>query len=127
MYGEPGDAFHDRYTEGNYAYRAGMKFCHASIRLTKDVTCTSISNVDCTGAFHHIGGGRGTRPMTAQGSVCEDFGWNFYRTPMYNRYHKFVEASTGKPVKKCSREELKELQDRNFRDKGMLLESFPIP
>ncbi|CAJ1951479.1 unnamed protein product [Cylindrotheca closterium] len=117
MYGEPGDAFHDRYTEGNYAYRAGLKFCHASIRLTKDVSCDSISNVDCTGAFHHIGGGRGTRPMTAHGSVCEDFGWNFYRTPMYSRYHKFVEASTGTAVQMCSREELKQLQDRKFRDK----------
>lgn len=62
--------------------------------------------------------------MTAQGSVCEDFGWNFFQTPMYNRYHKFVEASTGKAVKKCSREELKELQHRKFRDQGMLLESF---
>lgn len=78
MFGEPGDPFHDRYTEGNYAYRAGLKYCHASLRLTKDTTCNSISSIDCTGSFHHIGGGRGTRPMNAQGSLCEDFGWNFY-------------------------------------------------
>jgi hypothetical protein len=80
MYGEPGDAFHDRYTEGNFAYRAGLRYCHSAVRLTKDESCGSIFESDCTGAFHHIGGGRGTRPMNARGSACEDFGWNFLGT-----------------------------------------------
>jgi hypothetical protein len=80
MYGEPGDAFHDRYTEGNFAYRAGLKFCHAALRLTSDQNCGNIFNTDCTGAFHHIGGGRGTRPMNAKGSSCEDMAWNFFGT-----------------------------------------------
>lgn len=80
MYGEPGDAFHDRYTEGNFAYRAGLQYCHCAIRLTKDKSCSSIAEPDCAGAFHHIGGGRGTRPMNARGSACEDFGWNFFGT-----------------------------------------------
>eukprot|EP00980_Cylindrotheca_fusiformis_P001504 scaffold346_cov116-Cylindrotheca_fusiformis.AAC.18 len=116
MYGEPGDPFHDRYTEGNFAYRAGLQHCHAALRLTKDTSCISIDDVDCTGAFHHIGGGRGTRPMNAKGTACEDFAWNFFGTPMYDKFHKFTEHSTNKPVKKCTRSELKELQDRKFRD-----------
>jgi hypothetical protein len=50
MYGEPGDAFHDRYVEGNYAYRAGLRNCHAAVRMTDDVNCTSIFYNMCTGA-----------------------------------------------------------------------------
>ena len=49
--GEPGDAFHDRFVEGNYAYRAGLQFCHATVRLTDDVNCTSIFYNMCTGTY----------------------------------------------------------------------------
>lgn len=115
MYGEPGDAFHDRYVEGNYAFRAALNNCHAAVRLTDDPSCTNIVEVKCTGAFHHIGGGRGTRPMTAEGSTCADLAWNFYGTPLYEKYHKMA-VTVGKPIPRCSEEELKELRDRKFRD-----------
>jgi hypothetical protein len=115
MYGEPGDAFHDRYVEGNYAFRAALNNCHAAVRLTGDLSCTNIVNVECVGAFHHIGGGRGTRPMTAEGSKCADLAWNFYGTPLYEKYHKMA-ATVGNPISRCSGEELKELRDRKFRD-----------
>jgi hypothetical protein len=117
MYGEPGDAFHDRFTEGNYAYRAGLTNCHAALRLTDDTTCTSIWNAECTGAFHHIGGGRGTRPMNAKGTKCADPAWNFFGTPLYAKWHKY-QAQIKEPTEPCSREELKELRDVKFRDSG---------
>ena len=118
MYGEPGDAFHDRYIEGNYAYRVALGYCHAAIRLTDDASCKEIHNPNCAGAFHHIGGGRGTRPMNAKGTKCDDQAWNFFGTPMYSKYHKLAEEMTGKPVLKCSSEELRDLRDRKFRDTG---------
>jgi hypothetical protein len=69
MYGEPGDTFHDRYTEGNYAYRAALRNCHAALRLIDDTNCKTIHHPNCAGAFHHIGGGRGTRYVLPL-SVC---------------------------------------------------------
>jgi hypothetical protein len=115
MYGEPGDSFHDRFVEGNYAYRAALKNCHAAVRLTDDRSCTNIVEVKCAGAFHHIGGGRGTRPMTAVGSKCTDETWNYYGTPLFEKFHKMA-ASMGNPIPRCSGEEIKELRDRKFRD-----------
>jgi hypothetical protein len=105
MYGEPGDAFHDRYVEVNYAYRAGLKYCHAAIRLG-DGDCWDIANPECTAAFYHIGGGRGTRPRTREGSkFCVDDGWAFYGTPYYERY---LQIRGGAPI--CSKEELQEMR-----------------
>lgn len=118
MFGEPGDAFHDRYVESNYAYRAAMKYCHSALRLTDDRSCDSIFDPQCTGAFHHIGGGRGTRPMSARGTTCDDLAWNFFGTPMYEKYRKFVERKSGRSVEPCSKQELEELRQRNFRDRG---------
>jgi hypothetical protein len=118
MYGEPGDAFHDRYVEGNYAYRAALQNCHAALRLIDDRDCTKIHHPNCAGAFHHIGGGRGTRPMTAEGTTCDDTAWNFFGTPMYEKFHKSVELTTGKAVELCSKEQLQELRARKFRDTG---------
>lgn len=116
QFGEPGDAFHDRYTEANFAYRVGLRNCQAALRLTKDESCSSIYDTACTGAFHHIGGGRGTRPQTEKGTKCMDRGWNFFGTPLYEKYHKFVFQSTGELSQRCSRSELDELRDQQFRD-----------
>lgn len=116
QFGEPGDAFHDRYVESNFAYRVALSNCHAALRLTKDESCSSIHDTECTGAFHHIGGGRGTRPRTAKDTKCMDEGWNFFGTPLYEKYQKFVEQSTGEPSQKCSRDELQELRDQQFRN-----------
>jgi hypothetical protein len=116
QFGEPGDAFHDRYVEANFAYRAGLRNCHAALRLTKDESCSSIHDTECTGAFHHIGGGRGTRPRTEKGTKCMDAGWNFFGTPLYEKYHKFVARTTGEPSQSCGRNELEELRDQQFRD-----------
>jgi len=116
QFGEPGDAFHDRYVESNFAYRFGLRNCHAALRLTKNESCTSISDTDCTGAFHHIGGGRGTRPQTETRSKCMDAAWNFFGTPLYEKYQKFAAQITGEPLQKCSRKELEELRDQQFRD-----------
>ena len=102
MYGEPGDAFHDRYVEVNYAYRAGMKYCHAAIQLG---ACRDIMTPECTAAFHHIGGGRGTRPRTKEGSKCTDDSWAFYGTPVYDKYLQ----RSGGPV--CTKEDLQEMRD----------------
>jgi hypothetical protein len=118
MYGEPGDPYNNRYTESNYSYRAGIKRCHSAIRLTDDTTCNSIGDPACTGAFHHIGGGRGTAPRNAKETPCEDFSWNLFGTPMYRKYLKFREVTSGVPTKTCSREELKELQDAKYHDTG---------
>jgi len=104
MYGEPGDAFHDRYVEVNYAYRAGLKYCHAAIQLGG---CREIASPECTAAFYHVGGGRGTRPRTAEGSKCIDDSWSFYGTPFYDKYLQ-VKGSTQAV---CSKEELQEMRD----------------
>ena len=116
QFGEPGDAFHDRYVEANFAYRVGLRNCHAALRLTKDETCTSIHDTHCTGAFHHIGGGRGTRPRTAEGTKCMDMAWNFFGTPLYKKYNKFVAQVTGEPSQKCNRNELEALRKQQFRE-----------
>jgi hypothetical protein len=117
MYGEPGDAFHDRYVEGNFAFRVALQNCHAAVRLTADETCTVIHDPQCTGSFHHIGGGRGTRPRTAQGTMCDGLEWNFFGTPLYSKFQRYVSQATGEPIQRCSREELMELRDRRFRDR----------
>jgi hypothetical protein len=116
QFGEPGDAFHDRYVEANFAYRVGLRNCHAALRLTKNESCSSIHDTECTGAFHHIGGGRGTRPRTAEGTRCMDAGWNFFGTPLYQKYHKFVAQNTGEPGQTCSKDELEDLRTQKFRD-----------
>ena len=116
QFGEPGDAFHDRYVEANFAYRVGLGNCHAALRLTKDESCSAIYDVQCTGAFHHIGGGRGTRPRTAEGSKCMDFGWMFFGTPLYEKYQKFILQTTGERSQSCNRNELEELREQQFRD-----------
>lgn len=116
QFGEPGDAFHDRYVESNFAYRVGLRNCHAALRLTKDESCTSIHDIQCTGAFHHIGGGRGTRPRTPEGTKCMDVAWNFFGTPLYDKYNKFVALATGEPSQACSKNELEELRDQKFRE-----------
>ncbi|KAG7347251.1 trypsin-like peptidase domain containing protein [Nitzschia inconspicua] len=117
MYGEPGDAFHDRYVEGNFAFRVALRNCHAAIRLTKDESCTAIHDLRCAGAFHHIGGGRGTRPRTADKTICEDPVWNFFGTPLYRKYQKLRAALLGNTLDTfCSAEELEQLRDRQFRD-----------
>ena len=118
MYGEPGDAFHDRYVESNYAYRAAMHHCHSALRLTNDRSCEHIHDSKCTGAFHHIGGGRGTRPRNTKGTSCDDMSWNFFGTPLYQKFRRFVEKNGGKTVDNCSKEQLESLRQRNFRDRG---------
>ena len=115
MFGEPGDAFHDRYVEGNYAYRVALHNCHAAVRLTSDKNCNNIVDPTCCGAFHHIGGGRGTRPMNAKGTTCESVAWNFYGTPLYEKYFKMSEQ-IGNPLPRCSGKELQELREIKFRD-----------
>uniref|UniRef100_A0A448ZAY1 Glycosyltransferase 2-like domain-containing protein n=1 Tax=Pseudo-nitzschia multistriata TaxID=183589 RepID=A0A448ZAY1_9STRA len=116
QFGEPGDAFHDRYVEANYAFRVALKNCHAALRLTKNESCNAIYDPECTGAFHHIGGGRGTRPRTAKGTKCMDIAWNFFGTPLYEKFHKFAAQTTGETTQKCSRKELQELRDQQFRE-----------
>jgi hypothetical protein len=117
MFGEPGDAFHDRYIEGNFAFRVALKNCHAALRLTNDTSCSAIHDPSCAGAFHHIGGGRSTRPRTPKGTKCEDVSWNFFGTPLYRKYHTFLAQSTGKETTTCTNEELQELRDFRFREK----------
>lgn len=120
MYGEPGDAFHDRYVESNYAFRAALHHCHSALRLTADRSCNSIHDPQCTGAFHHIGGGRGTRPRNTKGTTCDDLAWNFFGTPLYNKFQRLEEQKSGQPVQTCSKDELEALRQRNFRDRGKL-------
>jgi GT2 family glycosyltransferase len=107
MYGEPGDVFHDRYVEVNYAYRAGLHYCHAAIQLGE---CRDIANPQCTAAFYHIGGGRGTRPRTTEGSKCIDSSWTFYGTPFYEEYL----AKRGAPI--CNKEDLEEMRHLRAKD-----------
>jgi hypothetical protein len=116
MFGEPGDIFHDRYVEGNFAFRVGLRNCHAALRLTNDTSCSTIHDPVCTGAFHHIGGGRSMRPRTPEGTKCEDISWNFFGTPLWPKYHKYITQSTGKESMTCTNEELMELRDVRFRE-----------
>jgi hypothetical protein len=109
MYGEPGDAFHDRYVESNYAYRAGLKFCHAAIQLGD---CRDLAVPECTAAFYHIGGGRGTRPMKSTDTKCASQLWNFVGTPIFHRYLKLIGQET-----LCSRAELDELKDLKQKER----------
>lgn len=118
MYGEPGDAFHDRYIEGNYAFRAAMHNCHSAVRLTKDRSCEKIHDPQCTGAFHHIGGGRGTRPRTTKGTICDDMAWNLFGTPLYEKFLRFRQRQGGEEGDTCGKDQLEELRQRNFRDRG---------
>lgn len=113
MYGEPGDAFHDSYVEGNYAFRAGLQACHAAIRLNDDPTCVDVGR-NCTAAFYHIGGGRGTRPRKQLAPRCVHFAWNFYDTPLYEKFSKYS-AEIGQPVPTCTVEELEELRQVRFK------------
>ena len=115
MFGEPGDAFHDRYVESNYAYRVALHNCHAAVRLTSDRNCNKIDDKICSAAFHHIGGGRGTRPRNAKGTTCESIAWNFYGTPLYKKYLKMSERA-GNPISRCSGKELQELRELKYRD-----------
>jgi hypothetical protein len=116
MYGEPGDTFHDRYVEGNFAFRVALQNCHAALRLTRDDGCTEIHDPQCAGAFHHIGGGRGTRPRTSEETICEDPVWNFFATPLYSKYQKLRAWTMGSLFEICSPEELEMLRDRHFRE-----------
>jgi len=108
MYGEPGDAFHDRYVEGNYAYRVGLKYCHAALNLGD---CTELANPQCTAAFYHIGGGRGTRPQKATNSKCAHELWNFWGTPVYSKFIKYLGG-----VDMCSKSEIQELRDLKLKE-----------
>ena len=109
MYGEPGDVFHDRYVEANYAYRAGLKYCHAATRLGH---CQDVNDPKCTAAFYHVGGGRGTRPQTADGSKCADHSWILYGTPAYDKYMK--NRGSDEPI--CSEEDLREMRDARTKE-----------
>jgi GT2 family glycosyltransferase len=113
MYGEPGDAFHDSYVEANYAYRVGLQACHAAIRLNEDPTCVDIGR-NCTAAFYHIGGGRGTRPKKPKTIKCGHFAWNFYDTPMYDKFVKY-NSLIGTPVPECTPAELEEHRQVRFK------------
>jgi hypothetical protein len=89
--------------------------------MTDDKTCDRIHDVQCTGAFHHIGGGRSTRPRTAKDTKCDDISWNFLGTPIFDKYRKHAaRVKTGlwnvEIQEICSREELQELRERKFRD-----------
>jgi hypothetical protein len=109
MYGEPGDAFHERYVEGNFAYRAGLKYCHAAIQLGN---CKDLGERKCTAAFYHIGGGRGTRPMKATNTKCASDLWNFVGTPMLYRYLKIGGSMTGM----CSMAEIRKLKQLKAKE-----------
>jgi len=109
MYGEPGDAFHDRYVESNYAYRVGLKYCHASIQLG---SCEDISKNECTAAFYHIGGGRGTRPMKASDSKCTSQLWVFVGTPIFHRYLKLMGEKSGM----CSMEKIQDFKQLRAKE-----------
>jgi GT2 family glycosyltransferase len=113
MYGEPGDVFHDRYVEVNYAYRAGLRYCHAAIQLGE---CRDISNPECTAAFYHIGGGRGTRPRTKEGSKCIDDGWTFYGTPFYEKYISTMQIGRRQAAPICNKEDLEEMRHLRAKD-----------
>ena len=58
--------------------------------------------------------------MNAKNTLCMDPGWNFFATPLYQKYRKLVHLRTGEPEQVCSQEELNMLRDRKFRDQGTL-------
>mmetsp|Transcript_11864 Transcript_11864/g.18201 ORF Transcript_11864/g.18201 Transcript_11864/m.18201 type:complete len:498 (-) Transcript_11864:110-1603(-) len=113
MYGEPGDAFHDRYVESNYAYRVGLKYCHAAIQLGD---CQDLSSKECTAAFYHIGGGRGTRPMKVSDSKCTTYLWNFVGTPIFHRYLKLMGEESGM----CSMEEIEDFKQLRAKEEDAI-------
>jgi hypothetical protein len=80
FFGEPGDGFHESYTEANYAYRAAAKHCHALLRLEPE--CPNAFN-GCNAAFSHVGGGRSTRPSAIRHLKAPDPSWAVYGTPAY--------------------------------------------
>lgn len=110
MFGEPGDTFHDRYVEVNYSYRVGLKYCHAAIRVSD---CREVALPECAAAFYHIGGGRGTRPRTAEGSKCIDDGWAFYGTDLYQRYLR-AKGITTQSI--CSKEDFQAMRDARTKE-----------
>ena len=131
MYGEPGDAFHDRYVEGNYAYRAGLRHCHAALRLGD---CVDVGNAKCTAAFYHIGGGRGTRPQKPDHGECASELWNFWGTPIFSKYLRVLNraqevgsggsggsvgsgGSGSTALELCGKEELQKLRDVKAKEK----------
>jgi hypothetical protein len=60
--------------------------------------------------------------MNAKGTKCEGPDWNLYGTPLYAQYHKIVEEKNLHD--RCSKEELKELRERKFRDLGKFCHSW---
>jgi len=56
--------------------------------------------------------------MNTKGTTCHDSAWNLFGTRLYDKYHQFVEQQTGEPAEVCSKQELQELRQRNFRDRG---------
>lgn len=106
--GEPGDMFHYRYSEANYAYKAGLHHCHAAIQLGN---CRDVSNKECTAAFYHIGAGRGTQPIRPTNTKCASDYWSFLGSPMYDRMKKSPDFR-----EPCSREELLQLRELGQRE-----------
>ena len=53
--------------------------------------------------------------MNAKGTTCESVAWNFYGTPLYEKYFKMSEQ-IGNPLPRCSGKELQELRELKFRD-----------
>ena len=80
FFGEPGDGFHESYTEANYAYRAARRHCHALLRL--EPACPNALD-GCNAAFYHVGGGRSTRPSALRHLKAPDPSWALYGTPAY--------------------------------------------
>jgi len=113
MNGEPEDIFNTRYIEPNYAYRALQNYCHAAIRLDDDPQCMDIGQ-RCTAAFYHIGGGRGTIPMKADGSKCAGYFWIYYGTPMFEAEVKNMERN-GETL--CTESELMEWKSLTAAEK----------
>jgi hypothetical protein len=110
MLGEPGDTFHYRYSEGNYAYKAGLRHCHAAIQLGN---CRDVSDKECTAAFYHIGAGRGTQPIRPTNTKCASDFWNLLGSPIYEKVKKNLGSAFQEP---CSREELANLREMGQRE-----------
>jgi Glycosyl transferase family 2 len=110
MMGEPGDLFHYRYSEANYAYKAGLRHCHAAIQLGN---CREVSNQECTAAFYHIGAGRGTQPIRVTNTQCASEMWSFHGSPMYEKMKRNMGTNFEEP---CSREELIQFSESGQRE-----------